>query len=351
MNSLAYRGTVYIWPNVRSGARYLQERRTGQLGGLQLKSTELGQPGRKPRGFESLNIAGLWAALATAAIFTPPAAAQQAPPAFVCPDSTPTAFHECALEAARTFDPPRTPDGQPDFGGVWDVPGSTWEDLETNPGTLDDNGYPTVVVDPPDGRVPMQAWSDERRRELVGQFVHPVAACFLSGVPYLMLRPAPFQFLQTPEHFVILGERAHGYRIVTLEEQSPIGDDITLWNGVSTGHWDGNTLVIETTQQNGKSWLDQRARFYTEEATIVERLTLIGPHSLHYRATIDEPNVYTRPFTISVAYRRNMDGRELIEEPCYETNEALMEIYRFSGFSIYPGTTAEQARSTGQTAQ
>ena len=325
--------------------------RTSRLGGLQLKWTAPGHSGRKRHGPDSLVIASLWLVAATSALVTLPAAAQESTTTFVCPDSTPTAFHACALEAAQTFDPPRTPDGQPDFGGVWDVPGSTWEDLETNPGTLDDNGYPTVVVDPADGRVPMQAWSDERRRELVGQFVHPVAACFLSGVPYLMLRPAPFQFLQTPEHFVILGERAHGYRIVTLEEQTPIGEDITLWNGVSTGRWDGNTLVIETTQQNGMSWLDQRARFYTEEANIVERLTLIGPNSLHYQATVDDPDVYTRPFTISVAYRRNTEGREVVEEPCYETNEALMEIYRFSGFSVFPGITAEEARRAGRMAQ
>ncbi|NIW23223.1 MAG: hypothetical protein GWN29_00895 [Gammaproteobacteria bacterium] len=318
---------------------------------MKLKWTELGRSGRKCLRDDHVAVARLWLLAAAPALSALPAAAQQPTTGSVCPDSTPTAFHACAVEAASAYDPPRTPDGQPDFGGVWDVPGSTWEDLETNPGTLDDNGYPTVVVDPPDGRVPMQAWSDERRRELVGQFVHPVAACFLSGVPYLMLRPAPFQFLQTPEHFVILGERAHGYRIVTLEEQSPIGEDITLWNGVSTGHWDGNTLVIETTQQNGKSWLDQRARFYTEEATIVERLTLIGPNSLHYQATIDEPNVYTRPFTISVAYRRNMEGREVVEEPCYETNEALMEVYRFSGFSIFPGMTPEEARSASETTQ
>ena len=148
-----------------------------------------------------------------------------------------------------------------------------------------------------------------------------------------MYRPAPFQFLQTADHFVILGERAHGYRIVTLGEQAPVGEDIRLWNGISSGHWEGNTLVIETTQQNGKSWLDQRARFYTEEATVTE------------------PNVYTRPFTIAVAYRRSAPGTEVVEEPCYETNEALMEIYRVSGFTVYPGMSPEEARAAGRTEQ
>ena len=282
---------------------------------------------------------------------TPPAAAQTATTEPVCPDNTPTVFHSCALEAARSYDPPRALDGQPDLSGVWDLPGSTFEDLEEHPGTLDDNGYPTLIVDPSDGKVPMQAWADVRRRELVQAFVHPAAACFLSGVPYLMYRPDPFQFLQTPEHFVILGERAHGYRIVTLDEREPVSEDITLWNGISRGHWEGNTLVIETTHQNGQAWLDQRARFYTEEAKIVERLTLIGPNTIHYQATVDDPNVYTRPFTLAVAYRRSAEGKELVEESCYETNEALMQIYRVSGFSVFPGMSVEQAQEAMATGQ
>jgi len=293
-------------------------------------------------------IIGLTTLAVTSALGTPTAAAQTSMTESVCPDNTPTVFHACALEAARAYDPPRTPDGQPDLSGVWDLPGSTFEDLEENPGTLDDNGFPTLVVDPPDGKVPMQAWADERRRQLVEEFVHPVAACFLSGVPYLMYRPAPFQFLQTPGHFVILGERAHGYRIVTLSDDAPVAENIELWNGVSQGRWEGNTLVIETTHQNGKSWLDQRARFYTEEANIVEHLTLVGPNTIHYEATINDPNVYTRPFTIAFAYRRSAEGTELLEESCYETNEALMEIYRVSGFAVFPGISAEEAREAAE---
>ena len=294
---------------------------------------------------------GCAAVAAISVAMSPRAVAQTSVTTLVCPDNTPTVFHACAREAARTFDPPRTPDGQPDLSGVWDVPGSTFEDLEDNPQTLDDNGYPTLIVDPPDGKVPMQAWADARRRELVQQYVHPAAACFLSGVPYLMYRPAPFQFLQTPDHFVILGERAHGYRIVTLDDRPPVGEDIRLWNGISSGRWDGNTLVIETTHQNGMSWLDQRARFYTPAATVVERLTLIGPDSLHYQATVDDPNVYTRPFTLSVAYRRSAEGTEVVEESCYEVNEALMEVYRFSGFKIFPGMTVEEARAAAEGSQ
>ena len=286
------------------------------------------------------------AAVATASTLTPPPATAQARiTASTCPDSTPTVFHRCALEAAKAFDPPRTPDGRPDMGGIWRAPGGAFEDLEEHPEVLDDSGGPTVIVDPPDGKVPMQAWADARRRESAQDHIHPSAACFLSGVPHTMYRPGPFQFLQTPDQLVILGSRAHTYRIISLDERPPVGENIRLWNGDSRGRWEGNTLVIETTNQNGKSWLDQRARFYTEEAHVVERLTLIAPDTMHYQATIDDPTVYTTAFTIALAYRRNtVEGFEMLEEACYENNEALLEIYRSVGFSIYPGITAEEAR-------
>ena len=104
------------------------------------------------------------ASIAAASALSPtPAVAQQQTTGAACPDNTPTAFHACALEAASSFDPPRTPDGQPDMGGVWNLPGNAFEDIEEHPAALDDSGGPTTIVDPPDGTVPMQAWSDARR--------------------------------------------------------------------------------------------------------------------------------------------------------------------------------------------
>lgn len=291
------------------------------------------------------------AAVAAATALLPPSAGAQArTSASVCPDSTPTVFHACALEAANTFDPPRTSDGQPDLGGIWNRLGGAFEDLEEHPEALDDNGNPTAIVDPPDGRVPMQAWADARRQENNEAYIHPSAACFLSGMPYTMYRPGSFQFLQTPGYFIVLGARAHTYRIIHMDERPPLGEKIRLWNGDSRGHWEGNTLVIETTNQNAKPWLDQRARFYTEEAQVVERLTLIGPDTIHYQATVDDPNVYTDAFTIALDYRRNTgQGSELLVEACYENNEALLEIYRTLGLTIYPGISAEEAREAAET--
>lgn len=277
------------------------------------------------------------------------ASAQSGAPESVCPDNNPAVFHACAIDAMRSFDPPRTYDGQPDLSGIWDLPGNANEDIEEHPASLDDNGNPSIIVDPADGKTPIRAWADELRRANATAYVHPAAACFLSGVPYIMYRPDPFQFLQTPEYVVILGERAHSYRIVYLNDMPPLGDDVRLWNGYSTGRWDGNTLVIETTHQNALPWLDQRARFYTTDARVVERLTLVDANTLHYQATLEDANVYTRPFTIALAYRRNTEeGTELLEEGCYESNAALLGIYRAQGLGVFTGVSVEEAQRATQ---
>ena len=153
---------------------------------------------------------------------------------------------------------------------------------------------------------------------------------------------------------MILGVRTHEYRIIPLNQSPPVGESIRLWNGDSRGRWEGNTLVIETTNLNGKTWLDQRGRFYTEEARVVERLTLIDPDTIHHQATLDDPNVYTRPFTIASPYRRNTEEGFEMEaevEVCYENNETLLEIYRTIGFELYPGISAEEAREAMEAEQ
>ena len=268
----------------------------------------------------------------------------------VCPDNTPAEFHACALDAAASFEPPRTPGGRPDLGGYWMLPGGqfggAYEDLEEHPGELDALGGAAVIIDPPDGTLPIMPWAAERSDLNAVRYLHHNAACLLAGVPNTMYHGGPRQFLQTPDHLVILSYNAHAYRIVRLDDRPPPGEKIRLWNGDSRGWWDGDTLVIETSNQNALPWLDQRGRFYTEEARVVERVTLIDPDTLHYQATVEDPNVYTRPFTIALPYRRISDAAyEIPELACYENNVELMEVYRQVGLDLYPGISPDEARN------
>ena len=283
-------------------------------------------------------------------LLSPPSAAQQDwVEESACPVNTPSVFHSCALEAAGSFEPPRTADGHPDLGGDWMLPGGqfsgAYEDIEEHPGELDALGGATAIVDPPDGKLPVQPWGEAQVEENAGRYIHHNAACFLAGVPNTMYHGGPRQFLQSPDYLVITSYNSHAYRIVHLDGRPQLDEQIRLWNGDSRGHWEGNTLVIETTNQNARTWLDQRGRFYTQDAVVTERITLIDTNTIHYAATVDDANVFTRPFTIALPYRRMItDSYEMPELACYENNEALMEIYRDVGYGIFPGISPEQAR-------
>jgi hypothetical protein len=263
-----------------------------------------------------------------------------------CPDDAHLAFHQCALDAGPKFDPPRTPAGHPDMQGYWRRRAAAHESLEAHPETPDDSGGPSAVVDPPDGIVPIQPWAEAKRAEHPPRYVHHNAICLLSGVPVSMYMTGLFQFHQTQDYFVIQSEEAHAWRVIPLDGRPHIGEDIRLWQGDSRGHWEGNTLVVETTNQNAIPWLDQRGRFMTEEGRVVERFTLIDANTLHWQATIEDPNVFTQPFTVAVAFRRNaVEGIEIWEEACFEDNTTSMEHFMNVGYEIFPGISAEEARA------
>ena len=283
----------------------------------------------------------------------PAAVSAQSATESACTDYAPRIFYPCAVAAAKRFDPPRLADGHSDLSGVWRHRASgAYEDLEAHPETRDDNGGPGLVVDPPSGTVPMRAWADEMRKENPQHYVHHNAACFLSGVPETMYMSGTFQFLQTAHDFVVLTGDTHAFRSVPLDGRAHIGSNIHLWNGDSVGRWEGDTLVIDTTNQNGLPWLDQRGRFYTRDAHVVERFTLVDANTLLYEATVDDPNVYTRPFKIVLPYTRNTDsGFEMLAEACYENNAEVLQVFRDIGYGIYPGVTPERARELTEAEQ
>jgi hypothetical protein len=289
-------------------------------------------------------------AFAAAAALEAQQPAAPAPVTSVCPEDAHARFHACAQAAMKTFTPPKTAAGTPDLSGLWRRRAAAHEDLEAHPKNADDAGGPSVVVDPADGdpmagKVPMQPWADARRKENAQKFLHHNAACLLSGVPTVMFMTGLYQFQQTDDYLIVQSEEAHAWRIIPLKPQPPLGSRVQLLRGDSRGRWDGNTLVIETTNQPARWYLDQRGRFLTEEATVTERFTLVDANTLHYQATIDDPNVYTRPFTIAVAMRRNTQpNTEIWEEACFEDNAHHMTSFGKVGYGIYPGITAAEAR-------
>jgi hypothetical protein len=183
-----------------------------------------------------------------------------------------------------------------------------------------------VVIDPSDGSLPYQPWARAERinRELPYRgYDDPTAHCFVAGVPRSMYVPSPVQILQPPGYVVLLFERM-SWRIIPLDGRAHIPDNIRLWQGDSVGRWEGDTLVVETTNFNGKAWLNEVGDVVSHAERVVERFTPADAGKITYRATVTDPIAYTRPWTIEIPMSRQSE--ELLEVACHEDNGDLQNL-------------------------
>jgi hypothetical protein len=199
-----------------------------------------------------------------------------------------------------------------------------------------------VIVDPPDGRVPYQPWAAALRRTNYSTYVNPMVFCLPIGSPKIAYSPGVNQIVQTPGSVVFLADFAHLYRVVPTDGRPHIGPGIRLFMGNSRGHWDGNTLVVDVTNLDDRTWLDAIGDFYSDAVHVVERWTMFDKDVIHVEATFDDPKVFTRPWTIAFGLRRNSEaGYEIWENACAEgvsIDEGLRS--RLGGRRIYPGVVA-----------
>ena len=221
--------------------------------------------------------------------------------------------------AQTQFVPPRLADGHPDFGGIWMAASlSAAFNVEEHAASYGTPAGPSVIIDPPDGKLPYlpgmreRALDNEKHRER-----DPVGQCHMHGVPRVMFPPFPLEILQDREYVVILAETEHGVRIIPTDGR-PFLTNYSSWNGDSRGRWEGDTLVVEVRGLNGRSWLDQAGNFMGAGARVVERFRLTGKDSLDYQATVENPSVFSRPFTVRVPLRRRPADVELLEYGCIE---------------------------------
>ena len=301
-----------------------------------------------------LSLAG--AAAAVVLVLPPRAAAEQVPqaaqPEHSCASDDPAVFWRCAREKATAFEPPRTADGKPDFRGYWRHGTEAKEDLEapwdnrarvgvSREGARDAGPGKSLIVDPPDGKLPLQPWAEAQKRENEASYIDQNTLCFLSGVPRFMYESGAYQFLQAPGSITILSEEAHAFRVIAMDGRPRIAKNVRLWLGDARGRWEGNTLVVETTNQSGRAFLDRRGTFYTDAAIVTERFTLLDRNTIAYGATVDDPLVYTRPFTIGfMLTRHTAKDFEMLEDACFEGSKDA-EILHSIGLKTYPGVKSE----------
>jgi hypothetical protein len=227
----------------------------------------------------------------------------------------------------------RTADGKPDLNGLFesDHGGSNYG-LESRPASA---GALTpaargVVIDPPDGRLPYQPWARterEYRDTPIRGYDDPTAHCFPPGVPRSIYVPTPFHIVQTRDFVATLHERV-SWRLISLARTRHLPDSIRLWQGDSIGHWDGDTLVVETTNFNGKTWGNEVGDVFSHAEHVVERFKPVDANTIEYEATITDPIVYTRPFTMAMPLKRLVGTGDLMEAACREEERDLPVLKR-----------------------
>ncbi|MBV8732122.1 MAG: hypothetical protein JO336_20130, partial [Acidobacteriia bacterium] len=222
----------------------------------------------------------------------------------------------------------RLPDGKPDMQGYWQTANFfTAFDLETHEKA--EFGVPAgkgVIVDPPDGKIPYQPWALAKKKELMEHhmFEDPQAHCYLSGVPRQMYTPFGFQILEPLGYVLLLYEAFHSYRIIPLDARPHIADAIRLFEGDSRGHWEGDTLIVDVTNQNESTWFDMAGNFHSDALHVIERYTPVNANTINYQATLEDPKVFTRPFKIAYAMERNAEpDYQQMEYACVEGERDL----------------------------
>jgi hypothetical protein len=151
----------------------------------------------------------------------------------------------------------------------------------------------------------------------------PEIKCYLPGVPRATYIAQPFRIFQNSKQIFFAYQFAGAVRNIYLKDPGPAPVD--SWMGQSVGHWEGNTLVVDVTGMNDQSWFDRAGDFHSDALHVVERYTLKNHDIISYEATIEDPNVFTRPWKISMPlYRRQEKNAQLLDFKCVEFVEELM---------------------------
>ena len=289
----------------------------------------------------------------------------------------------------KTWNPPRTPDGQPDIQGTWTNfdntpfqapspddaarlaalrkwfppgdptgPGSVWG--SDGPASASRNARrKALVVEPENGRVPVRPEAEAKKDYALTHLTDswenhtPWERCITRGVPAGIFPGgygAGYEIIQGPGVVVIMYEMIHEARIIPVDGRPHIHPSIRQWNGDSRGRWEGNTLVVDITNYNNKSSIatniasqGMRGIGQSERLHVVERFTIVDANTINYEATIDDPATYTSPWKVAMPLNRDPTYR-IFEYACHEGNYALPNTLKGARAQERAATESEQRR-------
>jgi hypothetical protein len=250
-------------------------------------------------------------------------------------------------QAAR---PARTADGKPNFSGVWQALNEANWDLEAHEaraGAVTQPGvYPYAYAQVPaapvlalgaaggvpgslgvvdGGTIPYKPEALAKKKDNAAHWIDrdPELKCYLPGIPRAMYLPYPFQIVQSTNKIQMAYEFTNAARTIHLDKVEGPPDDTFM--GHSVGHWEGDTLVVTVTDFNDKTWFDRAGNFHSDKLKLVERFTPITPDAIRYQVTIEDPEVFTRAWTMTMPlYRRLEPNAQLIEYRCVEFVEEFL---------------------------
>lgn len=282
-------------------------------------------------------LAGITAAVVTSAVLT-------------------VLYHSAMPLAGQTaaYRAPRTPDGKPDLNGIWQAMNEANYDIQAHMArpamALRAGPYGPVPAAPvlalgavgavPPGlgvvdgdEIPYKPEAAAKKKDNQEHWLErdPEIKCYLPGVPRATYMPYPFQIFQSPSALFIAYEYAGAVRNIYLKDPGPA--PIDSWMGQSVARWEGETLVVDTTGFNDSTWFDRAGNFHSDKLHVVERYTRTSPDMISYEATMEDPNVFTKPWKMSMPlYRRAEKNAQLMDFKCVEFVEELL----YGGFRKKP---------------
>lgn len=227
---------------------------------------------------------------------------------------------------------PRMPNGKPDLNGIWQAMNTANWDIEPHeagPGVLPALGamgaMPSGLGIVEGGPIPYVAAALEKKKKNFENRLEldPEVKCYLPGIPRATYMPYAFQIVMNEKSAMMAYEYASGYRNIFYKDPGePPADS---WMGQSSGHWEGDVLVIQVVGQNAKTWFDRAGNHHSDQLVVTERYALSRPDVINYEATMTDPKVFSRPWKISFPLYRHLEkNARLGEFKCVEFAEEAM---------------------------
>ena len=241
---------------------------------------------------------------------------------------------ELTAQTAAAKQIPRMPDGKPNLQGIWQVRNRAFYNIEDHHARHLMPAGRSVVEG---GVLPYQPWALKKRDENYANRTKedPFSKCYMPGVPRIMYLEFPFQVFQSSTHVAMTFEWTNVHRLIYTNGSKPV-QGIEFWMGDSRGRWEGDTLVVEVTNHNDKTWFDMAGNFHSNAMKVTERYSLADADTIRYEATIDDPKVFTRVWKMSMPLYRVKDVDRIFEYQCVAEGEEADGTFHREPKTWYP---------------